>query len=273
MVDDSRETPRVVVVYRDIEQMNKVTVAVCEDAKLVRWRSIPGTTYPVDSWEPSYDTELWKEQKKLHLFVQKSGQGDGEKLEPMDPQPVHILELNMQAGFSLEKGSFTDSRNNQTYKTVRMGTQTWMAQNLNFEVPDSWCYDNDPANCEIYGRLYAWETALNVCPDGWHLPSEEEWVVLERHLGLSAEEVKIMLDRGEGAGTVLRDANGFNALPGGFWHSYQETFEDLGKRASWWSSTPFDRYAMRRTLFYDKTTINRDPATRTLGFSVRCIED
>ncbi len=176
-------------------------------------------------------------------------------------------------GFSQGTGSFTDTRDNQTYLTVSMGTQIWMAQNLNFEIPGSWCYDNNPENCERYGRLYTWEAALSVCPDKWHLPSEEEWVVLERYLGLSAEEVKIMLDRGEGAGTKLKDETGFNALPGGFWHSYNGTFEDLGRRASWWSSTPQDRYAMRRTLFFDKTTINRDPATRTLGFSVRCIKD
>ncbi len=154
-----------------------------------------------------------------------------------------------------------------------MSTQTWMAQNLNFEVPGSWCYENNPDHCKMYGRLYTWETALTVCPSGWHLPSEEEWVVLERYLGLSAEEVKIMLDRGEGAGTKLRDESGFKALPGGFWNSHNRTFEDLGKRASWWSSTPWDHYAMRRTLFFDKTTINRDPATRSLGFSVRCIKD
>jgi uncharacterized protein (TIGR02145 family) len=163
-----------------------------------------------------------------------------------------------------------------------------MAENLNYKTINSWCYNDSVSNCEKYGRLYTWEAALNVCPDKWHLPSEEEWVILELYLGMTEEEAKIIQYRGEGMGTKLKsetewevnngqnhgyNSTGFNALPGGYRLFYDGTFTDQGIRASWWSSTPDGSYAMRRTLFYNKSGIDRDPATRTLGFSVRCVKD
>lgn len=84
-------------------------------------------------------------------------------------------------------GFMTDSRDGKTYKTVTIGTQTWMAENLNLNVSGALCYDDDESNCQELGRLYKWSTAQSVCPSGWHLPSSDEFEVLLKFVGDSLE--------------------------------------------------------------------------------------
>ncbi len=82
-----------------------------------------------------------------------------------------------------ETEPLVDARDGQSYKTVKIGDQIWMAENLNYATDGSWCYDNDPANCAVYGRLYKRDVAINASPEGWHLPSGEEWETLADYLG------------------------------------------------------------------------------------------
>jgi uncharacterized protein (TIGR02145 family) len=134
-------------------------------------------------------------------------------------------------------------------ETVVIGSQTWMKRNLNCNVSGSKCYNNDPSNCDKYGRLYDWATAKTVCPSGWHLPSDAEWTTLTDYVGgLSTAGKKLKATSGwsnDGNGT---DEHGFAALPGGYGVS-DGYFSNVGDGGYWWSATEDDAYyAYRRGL-------------------------
>lgn len=121
----------------------------------------------------------------------------------------------------------------QTPKEIVIGNQVWMAENANTPVSGSVCYENDPKNCETYGRLYTWEQALEACPDGWHLPTDKEWIQLTEFLGgekIAREELK--------AG----GKSGFNALMSGGVDT-EGSFLDLGIKAYFWTATETERYS------------------------------
>ncbi len=151
------------------------------------------------------------------------------------------LLLICTATFTQQKGSFTDSRDGKTYKTVKIGEQTWFAENLNYDASGSVCYENNSANCEKYGRLYNWETALKVCPKGWHLPSKSKWELLYRDVGASDVSKKLKAKSGWKENRNGTDEFGFSALPGGSGHDLPPDpnmyFSYVGYCGDWWSSS------------------------------------
>jgi len=179
------------------------------------------------------------------------------------------LLLICTVAFAQQKGTFTDSRDKKTYKTVKIGEQTWMAENLNYGAKDSECYGNKPANCTKYGRLYDWDEAMKVCPSGWHLPSKSEWEVLIEAVG--GEKVagkKLKAKSGwekKGNGT---DDYGFSALPGGgrFFHG---EYSGLGYSGLWWSSSSEEPFNLSMSYDNGVKWENFD----LFPLSVRCIQN
>jgi len=163
-------------------------------------------------------------------------------------------------------GSFTDSRDGQTYRTVRIGNLTWMAQNMNYpknSPPDGLgCYDNDENNCKKYGKLYEWGFSgapSYVCPSGWRLPDTTDWDNLLMTVKTDREKHGVYYRRGPVElqsqswkyntyhGT---DIYGFSAMPGGLKTRY-DYFTDIGRETIWWSANTIPNpYNVNSTLLY-----------------------
>lgn len=190
-------------------------------------------------------------------------------------------------------GYLTDSRDERDYRTVRIGTQIWMAENLDHEVDGSWWFDNSEDSGKKYGRLYTWAATLDlpascnagcaslvqpkhqgICPDGWHIPSDAEWDALMTTIGGSDSAAKRIKSRAGwfnlGNGT---DAYGFRAMPGGYRH-FQAHFDYPSTYGYWWSATDFDgTNAWFRFMKYGSPQVFRGKNSKDLGLAARCVQD
>jgi len=172
-----------------------------------------------------------------------------------------------------DKGSFKDGRDSKTYKTIKIGTQTWMAENLNYNASSSKCYKDEENNCKKYGRFYNWNTAKSACPKGWHLPSGKEWQILVDFAGGDATAGKKLRttsgwDGNSGNGT---DDFGFSALPGGYANS-SGNFDVAGYYGRWWSAESDGKYADYLHIGI-KDEVNRGSYNSSCFLSVRCLQD
>ena len=206
--------------------------------------------------------------------------------------------------------SMTDSRDGQIYKTVKIGDQIWMAENLNYadsvKTPSlmgkNWCYANKAENCAVTGRLYTWTAAIDsvklatdadnpqdcgsgkectlpdtvqgICPPGWHLPEKKEWDTLLTKVGGEATALKVLKSQTgwfhDGNGS---DDVGFSALPAGD-RINNGNFFDIGKLAGFWSASETDyNYAKALDLGYCSNYAALGYYNKSFGFSVRCLKD
>lgn len=189
-----------------------------------------------------------------------------------------------------------DSQNPQTYKTVIIGTQTWMARNLNYNVSGSRCYNDNTTYCDKYGRLYSWATAIDIpsicntaichpplpnqgiCPNGWHLPSREEWTTLVNYASKRGESGRILKNNSwPWMGMAWRDANidfyGFSALPGGDYWDFYGRFDLEYHSGSWWTASENGKNAYIFYMSIEFDYVNYlDPSKSNL-YSVRCVKD
>lgn len=189
---------------------------------------------------------------------------------------------------------------NNIYKTVTIGSQTWMAENLKVtkyndgtSIPNvtdatAWgelttgalCdYENTPSNSVTYGKLYNWY-AVNtgkLCPKGWHVPSDAEWTQLTDYLGGEGVAGVKLKETGTthwtSPNTGATNETGFTALPGGDRIDYG-TFVSIGLYGFWWSATEGGAtYAWNRSVYCNYSSVSRDGLSKEVGFSVRCVRD
>ncbi len=214
-----------------------------------------------------------------------------------DKGATTIIEKQVTLSNSFTCGNdFFDARDGNIYKTVEIGDQCWMAQNLNYKTEEgSWDYDNKKENGEVFGKLYKWQTALEVSPDGWHLPTDEEWNILEAAADSKYGESDYKWDapfyRGFDSGYNLKsttgwnengngtDILGFNVVPGGFLSAaYADgvtVFNNLGWSAPFWTATrtrPGDDQLWTREMFSEREDVLR-LFESSWAFAVRCIKD
>ena len=196
------------------------------------------------------------------------------------------------------QGELVDNRDGKKYRTVKIGNQNWMAENLNYEVENSYCYNNSVDSCTKYGRLYTWAAAMDsagiystngkgcgyermctpaypvrgICPEGWHLPSKSEWKMIYSSVGSNPYAMQA---KGVGNWTKSADTYGFSAIPAGIYAS--DGFSRVGEIAYFWSAT--DNFVNDSDYaFADAWEMNTYYARncsreRTGGYSVRCVQD
>jgi len=191
---------------------------------------------------------------------------------------------------NVQGGNSNGNINN--YKSVNIGNQTWMAENLNYSIEGSKCYNNDPENCKKYGRLYNWATAMalsvscnssecasqiqpkhrGICPSGWHLPNDAEWTILTSYVGSDAGN-KLKARGWNSIYDKATDDYGFSALPGGFGFS-DGSFNNVGDYGYWWSATERNSdYAYDRDMYYVFSSVDKNDIIKSRLFSVRCVKD
>lgn len=190
-----------------------------------------------------------------------------------------------------------DTRDGNQYSTIEVGDQCWIQENLNYDIGTNWCYNNNTAYCEVFGRLYNWTTIMNgspgsssdpsgvqgICPQDWHIPSDAEWCTLLQFVDESVD-CDYTGYNGTDAGLKLKstwgwstdgngtDDYGFTALPGGCMGIYH--FDDVFLFSYFWSTTEdYPGYAWLIKLNYGLPTAARYFSTKNRGYSVRCLKD
>ena len=171
---------------------------------------------------------------------------------------------------------FTDSRDGKVYRTVQIGSQMWLAENLNHPTTEgSWCYNDSMKYCDKYGRLYTWEMAKSQCPSGWHLPDDAEWQKLIDYLG--GKDVaggKLKATAGWQTPNVgATNSSGFSALPGGFRPFFQAYYNAGGYCYLWSASGINDSEAYIWFVTFNDATIGKQSSSKTGGHNVRCVKD
>jgi uncharacterized protein (TIGR02145 family) len=201
----------------------------------------------------------FEDGQNLNFAIPKSYLESLLKVKTASPLPITKLYNKF--------GTLTDNRDGLIYKTVKIGNQIWMAENLKYDAYGSWCYENSSSNCLKYGRLYKWETAKNVCPTDWHLPSKEEFEYLIQNVGSNNSDVYKSL--------IQDGSSGFTAQFGGFCYDLV-SFDCIDTDANYWSNSlnnGINGGAWNLRLYKDNGVASMSYSNEKCGFSIRCVKD
>ena len=228
----------------------------------------PSTTYEFDRWEVT----------------------GGELADPAAKSTYVTVDANINADMTLTayfkkvetppENSFTYG--GQSYRFVEMDGRIWMAENLNYQTDNSWCYDNVSSNCDKYGRLYSWDDAITACPDGWSLPDTSHWRRLVEFAGgesNAGQHLKAIEGWTHSTGDYApKDTHGFSAKSAGS-RNPDGNFVSIGAFGGWWTATEwlpgdssapaFFRYMSQDNKVYEIST----NGFKSNGFSVRCVKN
>lgn len=225
---------------------------------------------------------------------------------PIDPAAVHSCGAIGVHNSNLNYGSLTDQEGN-VYKTIVIGNQEWMAENLNTSIyrngdpienvvddfqwsglsTGAWCYYNNDSQYECpYGKLYNWfavADSRDLCPAGWHIPTGSEWSVLfnylDPNLGNPTAGGKLKSTGSQYWQEPNQDASnesGFSGLPGGSRGNYLSPlpYENIGIVGRWWTSVGvFDYTAFNHFIYNNSGLVLGEDGYQTPGCSVRCLRD
>ena len=235
-----------------------------------------------------------------HSEIQQNNQENPSDTPKSNQDKIQVMSLK-EASTPDENEYIIDSRDGQQYKTVKIGNQVWMAENLRTTnlndgrtIPlvtdnDKWIglhtpaycwYNNDETNYKsIYGALYNWYTVNTgkLCPAGWHAPTDAEWTTLETYLGgviVAGDKLKETgTAHWSGHNTRVTNESGFTALPGGY-RNHSGAFYGIGNTGNWWSATEGGTTnAWIWSINYFNSDLNRYNFFKKCGYSVRCIKD
>ncbi len=225
--------------------------------------------------------------------VNASGIGNGADAAFYTTDTTNII-INFNPELTYD--SIYDSEGNK-YRTIGIGTQTWMAENLKStklndgtEIPfvadgTAWANLTTPGYCWFnsdsvgYGALYNWYTVNTgkLCPEGWHVPSDDEWTTLTDYLGGISDAGGMLKETGTShwlsPNTGATNATGFTGLPAGY-RNYAGGFNNIGHYGFWWSTTEWtSSSAWYRDVYYGYNSVDRSNSTKNSGITVRCIKN
>ena len=213
------------------------------------------------------------------------------------------IDATIGAGLIYDIGSIFIDNDGKAYKTILIGDQLWMAENLAELTTDSWAYDNDESYVANYGRLYTWDAAQAACPDGWHLPTEADWSELQNYLSANGYNWDGSIGGNKVGKSMAATTNwnawgddlptppkspgylpeynnrsGFSGLPGGG-RSDTGNFGLVGYQGFWWSSVPDPdnawgpNMAWTRVLQFNQGYLGGYQANKASAASVRFVRD